>query len=42
MAPLQAILDSVAYYMKIDNLTMDRVLEVAVEEAIRKGREKSA
>jgi len=42
MAPLQAILDSVAYYMKIDNLTMDRVLEVAIEQAIEKGREKSA
>jgi len=42
MAPLQAILDSVAYYMKIDNLTMDRVLEVAIEQAIAKGREKSA
>jgi len=42
MAPLQAILDSVAYYMKIDNLTMDRVLEVAIEQAIAKGRGKSA
>jgi len=42
MAPLQAILDSIAYYMKIDNLTMDRVLEVAIEQAIAKGREKSA
>jgi len=42
LAPLQAILDSVAYYMKIDNLTMDRVLELAIQQAIEKGREKSA
>jgi len=42
MAPLQAILDSIGYYMKIDNLAMDRVLEVAIQQAIEKGREKSA
>ncbi len=42
MAPLQAILDSAGYYMKTDNLTMDRVLEVAIQQAIEKGREKSA
>jgi len=38
MAPLQAILDSVAYYMKIDNLSMDRVLEIAIQKTIDKGR----
>jgi glutamate formiminotransferase len=42
MAPLQAILDSVAYYMKINNLTTDRVLEIAIQQAVEKGREKSA
>ena len=42
MAPLQAILDSIAYYMKIDNLTMDRVLEIAIQQAVEKRREKSA
>jgi glutamate formiminotransferase len=42
MAPLKAVLDSIAYYMKIDNLTMDRVLEIAIQEAMEKGREKSA
>ncbi len=42
MAPLQAILDSIAYYMKIDNLTMDRVLEIAIQQALEKRREKSA
>ncbi len=42
MAPLQAILDSLAYYMKIDNLNADRVLEVAIQKAIEEGRSKSA
>lgn len=42
MAPLKAVLDSIAYYMKIDNLTMDRVLEIAIQEAMEKGRERSA
>lgn len=42
MAPLQAILDSIAYYMKIDNLTMDRVLEIAIQQAVEKRREKNA
>jgi len=41
MAPLQAILDSIAYYMKIDNLSMERVLEVAVQQVIEKGRTES-
>ena len=42
MVPLQAILDVAAYYLKIDNLKMDRVLEVAVQKAIERGRSKSA
>lgn len=42
MAPLRAILDSVAYYMKVDNLNMDRVLEIAITKASEKGRNKSA
>lgn len=41
MAPLQAILDATAYYMKIDNLNMDRVLETAIQKAIEEGRGKS-
>jgi glutamate formiminotransferase len=36
MAPLQAVLDSAAYYMKVDNLTMNQVLEIAVQNAIEK------
>jgi glutamate formiminotransferase len=42
MAPLKAVLDSISYYMKIDNLAMDRVLEIAIQEAMERGREKSA
>jgi glutamate formiminotransferase len=36
MAPLQAVLDSAAYYMKVDNLTMNQVLEIAVQNAMEK------
>jgi glutamate formiminotransferase len=42
MAPLKAVLDSISYYMKIVNLAMDRVLEIAIQEAMERGREKSA
>jgi glutamate formiminotransferase len=31
MAPLRAIIDIAAYYLKIDNLTENRVLEVAIQ-----------
>jgi glutamate formiminotransferase len=34
MAPSKAILDTAAYYLKIDNLTEDRVLETAIQNAI--------
>ena len=37
MAPLKAIVDVASYYLKIDNLTVDKVLEVAVQNAIEKG-----
>jgi glutamate formiminotransferase len=36
MAPLQAVLDSAAYYMKVDNLTMNQVLEIAVQNTMEK------
>lgn len=41
LAPLKAIVDVAAFYLKIDNLTVDRVLEVAVQSALerRKGFE---
>jgi glutamate formiminotransferase len=38
MAPLKAIIDVASYYLKIDNLTEDRVLEIAVNNALGKGR----
>jgi glutamate formiminotransferase len=37
MAPLKAIIDVASYYLKIDNLTAERVLEIAVQNAIEKG-----
>lgn len=41
LAPLKAIVDVAAFYLKIDNLTVDRVLEIAVQSALerRKGFE---
>jgi glutamate formiminotransferase len=38
MAPLKAIIDVASYYLKIDNLTVERVLEIAVQNAIKKGK----
>ncbi len=37
MASLKALIDVAAYYLKIDNLTEDRVLEIAIQNAIEKG-----
>jgi len=37
MAPLKALIDVAAYYLKIDNLTESRVLEIAIQNAIEKG-----
>ncbi len=31
MTPLKALIDIASYYLKIDNLTTDRVLEIAVQ-----------
>jgi glutamate formiminotransferase len=38
MAPLKAIIDVASYYLKIDNLTVERVLEIAVQNAIERGK----
>jgi glutamate formiminotransferase len=38
LAPLKAVVDVAAYYLKIDNLTVDRVLEIAVQNALEQGR----
>jgi glutamate formiminotransferase len=37
MAPLKTLIDTVAYYLKVDNLTEDKVLEIAIQNAIEKG-----
>ena len=37
MAPLKTIIDVAWYYLKVDNLTEDRVLEIAIQDAIEKG-----
>jgi glutamate formiminotransferase len=41
LAPLRAITDAAGYYLKIDNFNEDRILEVAVQKAVEKGRVKS-
>ena len=41
LAPLLAIMDSTKYYLKIDDLCEDRILEVAVQKAAQKGRGES-
>lgn len=38
MAPLKALIDVAGYYLRVDNLTEDRVLEIAVNNAIERGR----
>jgi glutamate formiminotransferase len=37
MAPLKALIDIASYYLKIDNLNADHVLEIAVQNAIEGG-----
>jgi glutamate formiminotransferase len=37
MAPLKTLIDVAGYYLKVDNLTKDRVLEIAVQNAVEKG-----
>jgi glutamate formiminotransferase len=36
MAPLKALIDICGYYLKIDNLTQDKVLEIAIQNALEK------
>ena len=36
MAPLQAIIDVAKYYLKIDKLDKNRILEIAVKKALEK------
>jgi len=37
MAPLKALIDTAGYYLKVDDLSEERVLEIAVRDAIEKG-----
>ena len=37
MAPLKALIDIASYYLKIDNLKEERVLEIAVQKALEEG-----
>ncbi|MBE0512639.1 glutamate formimidoyltransferase [Candidatus Bathyarchaeota archaeon] len=41
LAPLRAITDATGYYLKIDAFDEDRILEVAVQKAVEKGRGES-
>jgi len=41
LAPLRTITDAAAHYLKIDDFDEDRILEVAIQKAIEKGREES-
>jgi glutamate formiminotransferase len=34
---VKTLIDVAGYYLKVDNLTEDRVLEIAVQNAIEKG-----
>lgn len=38
MAPLKSLIDVAAYYLKIDNLTEDRILEMAVRKSMEEGQ----
>ena len=37
MAPLKALIDIAAYYLKVDNLNEERVLEIAIHNVMEKG-----
>jgi len=38
LAPLRAITDAAEHYLKIDDFNEDRILEIAVQKAVEKGR----
>ena len=41
LAPLRVIIDAAGHYLKIDDFDEDRILEVAVQKAVKKGRGES-
>ena len=42
MAPLKALIDTARYYLKIENLTEDRVIEIAIQKAAEEAQKPSA
>ena len=40
LAPLQALIDAATYYLKVDNLNENRVLETAIQKAVEKAKRK--
>jgi len=38
LAPLKAITDAAEHYLKIDNFNEDKILEIAIQKAVEKGR----
>jgi glutamate formiminotransferase len=40
LAPLQALIDIATYYLKVDNLNEDRVLEIAMQKAVEKEKKR--
>ncbi|HDI07576.1 MAG TPA: glutamate formimidoyltransferase [Candidatus Bathyarchaeota archaeon] len=42
MAPLKALIDTARYYLKIENLTEDRVIEIAIQKAAEEAQKPGA
>jgi len=42
MTPLKALIDTARYYLKIENLTEDRVIEIAIQKAAEEAQKPSA
>jgi glutamate formiminotransferase len=40
LVPIRALIDAAAYYLKIENLNENRVLEIAVQKALERKRRK--
>jgi glutamate formiminotransferase len=40
LVPLQALIDTATYYLKVENLNENRILEVAVQKALQRARRK--
>ncbi len=42
LAPLKALIDTLSYYLKIDNLRYERILEIAVQKAMERPKVRSS